>query len=42
MVAVSNNDCADCCELSTAVVATFAIVKLIGVRFELELKLLSP
>ncbi len=41
-VAVSNNDCAVCCEVSDVIVASCLIVKLIGVKFALELKLLSP
>lgn len=41
-VAVSNNDCAVCCEVKDVVVMSCVIVNLIGVRFALELKLLSP
>jgi len=41
-VAVSSNDCAVCCEVRTVLVPTFVIVKLIGVKSTLELKLLSP
>jgi len=41
-VAASNSDCAVCCDVSTVVVARCAIVKLMGVKFALELKLLSP
>jgi hypothetical protein len=40
--AVSNNDCAVCCEASDVIVTICLIVKLIGVKFALELKLLSP
>jgi len=41
-VAVSRRDCAVCCEASAVVVPRCVMVKLIGVRFTLELKLLSP
>jgi hypothetical protein len=41
-VAVSNSDCAVCCEVRDVFVAIWAIVKLIGIRFELVLKLVSP
>src|SRR5258707_383461 len=38
----SNSDCAVCCEVRAVVVASCPIVKLMGVRFELLEKLLSP
>jgi|SRR5882724_6302866 len=41
-VAVSDNDCAVCWEVSAVLVATCEIAKLMGVKFELVLKLLSP
>ena len=41
-VPVSRNACDVCCDASAVVVAMCVIVKLIGVRFTLELKLLSP
>jgi hypothetical protein len=41
-VVVSNRDCAVCCDVREVVVAIWVIVKLIGVRFALVLKLLSP
>jgi hypothetical protein len=41
-VAVSRRDCAVCCEVRAVVVPRCVMVKLIGVKFTLELKLLSP
>jgi len=41
-VAVSTKDCDVCTEVSTVLVPICAMVKLIGARLELELKLLSP
>lgn len=41
-VAVSTRDCAVCCDESVVLVPSCVIVKLMGVKFTLELKLLSP
>ena len=41
-VAVSNKDCGVCCDIRAVVVGRCVIVKLIGVKFTVELKLLSP
>jgi hypothetical protein len=41
-VAVNSNDCVVCCEDNTVVVLSGLIVKVMGVKLSLELKLLSP
>ena len=41
-VAASRNDCGVCCDTSTVLVAMLVIVKLMGVKSSLKLKLRSP